>query len=216
MDRIDVAAQPRQVLGKKVRHLRRHGITPANLSGLHEPSRPLQVDARALSILINKQGKNSIVNLTIDGESSALALLKDYRVHPIKNTLIHVDFQRVAMGEKLTLDVDLQFVGESPVENRTDLMLLRLLNSVRVECLPGNLPSHIEVDISGLAEADQAVHIGDLKLSDDITVLSPPEEVIARVTTVHVAAEDEAEPTEAEETAAEAAEESSDGGGSEA
>jgi len=207
MDRIEVMAQPRQIQGKKVRHLRRQGITPANLSGLREPSQALQVDAKDLSTLINKQGKNSVINLRIDGRPPVMALLKDYTVHPIKNTLVHIDFQRIAMGQKLTLDVDLAFVGEAPVDKRTDLMVLRILNTVHVESLPQDLPSAIEVDLSRLAEADDTIRVQDLAVPPGITVLTDPDEVIARVTSVQAVEEEAVEAAEAaEETAEEAAE----------
>ncbi len=207
MDRVEVMAQPRQILGKKVRHLRRQGITPASLSGLREPSQALQVDARDLSTLINKQGKNSVVNLRIDGGPPVMALLSDYTVHPIKNTLIHIDFQRIAMGQKLTLDVDLAFAGESPVDKRTDLMVLRILNTIHVESLPQDLPSAIEVDLSRQAEADDTIRVQDLAVPPGITVLTDPDEVIARVTSVQAVEEEAVEAAEAaEETAEEAAE----------
>ena len=213
MDRIEVAAQPRQIVGKKVRHLRRQGITPANLSGLREPSVAIHVDAKALSTLINKQGKNSLVNLRIDGRPPVMALLKDYTVHPIKNTLIHIDFQRVAMGQRLTLDVDLAFVGESPVDKRTDLMVLRLLNTVHVECLPEDLPNAIEVDLSRLAEADDTILVKDLMVGSGVTILTDPEEVIARVTAVQAIEEEAEEAAEAaEETAEETGEAETEGG----
>ena len=207
MDRIEVAAQPRQIEGKKVRHLRRQGITPANLSGLREPSVAIQVDAKALSTLINKQGKNSLVNLRIDGRPPVMALLKDYTVHPIKNTLIHIDFQRVAMDQKLAIDLDLAFVGESPVDKRTDLMVLRLLNTVHVECLPEDLPNAIEVDLSRLAEADDTILVKDLMVGSGVTILTDPEEVVARVTAVQAIEEEAEEAAEAaEETVEEAGE----------
>lgn len=200
MDRIVVDAQPRQVVGKKVRHLRKQGITPANLSGLQRASEPLQVNARAVSLLINKQGKNSLVNLQVSTGVPVLALLKDYTVHPIKNTLVHVDFVRVAAGEKLTLDLDLHYAGEAPVDNRNDLLVLRVLSTVRVESLPSALPTHLEVDTSSLAEADDVIRVRDLQVPAGVTVLDDPEAVIARVT--HV----QAVPEEAEEAAAEEAE----------
>ncbi|HEX2170954.1 MAG TPA: 50S ribosomal protein L25 [Dehalococcoidia bacterium] len=200
MDRIVVEAQPRQVMGKKVRHLRKRGITPANLSGLREASEPIQVDAKAVSILINKQGKNSMVNLRIGSAAPIMTLLKDYTVHPIKNTLIHVDFQRVAAGEKLTIDVDLHYSGDAPVDHRSDLLVLRVLNSVRIECLPRDLPNHLEVDTSVLAEADDVIRVRDLQVPAGVTVLNDPDEIVARVSTA------QAVPDEAEEAAEEAAE----------
>lgn len=209
MDRIEVAAQPRAVMGKKVRHLRRQGKTPANLSGHGVESQPLQLDARELSIVINKQGKNSVINLRVAGGVPVLALLKDYTVHMIKNTLIHVDFQRIAAGQTLTLDLDLAFVGESPVDNRGDLLLLRLLNTVRVESLPANIPSNLEVDISGLAELDDTLLVRDLPVPEGVTILNDPEEVIARVSQVQAVPEEAEEA--AEEAAAEAAEEAAAG-----
>lgn len=207
MDRIEVTAQPREVTGKKVRHLRRQGISPANLSGHGEESQALQVDARELSVLINKRGRNTLVNLRVDGGTPIMALLNDYSVHPVKNTLIHVDFQRISAGQTLTLDLSLNYTGESPVDQRADLLLLRMLNTVRVECLPGNLPQHLDVDLSTLAELDDAIAVKDLSVPSGVTVLNDPDEVIARVSMVQAVPEEAEEAEEAAEEEAEAGEE---------
>lgn len=207
MDRILVQAQPRSVQGKKVRHLRRRGVTPVNLSGLRQPSVALQVDAKEMSTLINKHGKNTLVNVVVDGGSPVLALLSNYTVHPIKNTLIHIDFQRIAAGDKLTVAIDLNYVGEAPVDKRNDLLVLRMLNTVQIECLPANLPSSIDVDLSGLAEADDAIRVRDLQVGPGVTILDDPDEVLARVSMVQAVPEEaEAAAEEAAETAVEAAE----------
>ena len=117
--------------------------------------------------------------------------------------MLHVDFYRVSMTERITTEVPLEMIGTSPVVEQAEGILLQGLSSVEVECLPGDLVDAIEVDLSELEELDQALYVRDLAVPAGMDILTPPDEMIAHV--VPLAEEEEIEIIEEEEIAIPAA-----------
>jgi large subunit ribosomal protein L25 len=210
----------RDIKGKKVRFLRREGITPINLYGPNIDSIPLQAETAAIKRLITKSGRNAMISLEIDGEKKGTqVLLRDVQCDPMNGKLLHIDLFKVDMNRKIRVDVPIQFIGESKAAKSKRGMLIENLASLHVEALPGDLPQNIEVDISGLIELGQAIFIRDLKLDPKITVLNEPGQVIAKVMEakvevepVAVAAEGEAVEGEEGEAAEGAEGEAKEGG----
>ncbi len=128
-------------------------------------------------------------------------LVKQLQRHPISRQVLHVDFYQVRMTEKLRTSVALHFVGEAPAVKVTSGMLLTNVTAVEVESLPGDLPTSIEVDVSGLETLDDAILVSDLSLPSGVEVLTPGDEVVAKVLPPTV----EPEVTEPEEVVAEEA-----------
>ena len=198
MNRIELSAEPRTALGKKVKALRRQGMVPANVYG-HIESMAIQLPAREADHTIRRAGKTSLVTLNMVGAGPETVLIKQWQRHPYRGHILHIDFYRVAMTERLRVDVPLRIVGEAPGLRTTEGTLFQPISTLSIESLPGDLPDSIEVDVSGLVDLESAVHVRDLPIPPDVTVLIDGDEVVARI----LAATVEPEPVE-EEGAAEA------------
>jgi large subunit ribosomal protein L25 len=197
MDRIQLSAEPRSVVGKKVRFLRRQGLVPGNVYG-HAASTAVQVAEREAELTIKRAGRTHLVTLNLNGGEPTTVLVKNWQRHPFRGNLLHVDFYRIAMTETLRVDLPLRIVGEAPGVRATGGSLFQPISTVQIECLPGDLPQAIEVDISVLVDLDAAVHVSDLTIPESVTLLTDPGEVVARLMPPTVEPEPEAAPAEAE------------------
>lgn len=181
MNKVTLDAKPRTVLGKKVRFMRRKGIVPVNVFGHNVESLALEVEANALERALARAGTNALITLNVDGGGEARpVLIRSFQRKPSTSQLLHVDLYQVSMTEKIRTEVRLVLVGTAPGVSLGGV-LLKNLDSIDIECLPGDLVSAIEVDVSGLADIGQAIAVTDLKISDKITILTHPETVIAKV-----------------------------------
>jgi large subunit ribosomal protein L25 len=206
-DRLELAVAPREVLGKNVKRLRRQGITPANIYGHGVDSLAVQVPTHDLAHTIKVAGRNTMLQVLVEGEKTARPVFVHHvQRNSLNDDLLHVDFYQVSMKEKIRLDVPIIVVGEAPAVDVYHGVLLQNTNSVAVEGLPGEMPPYFEVDVSGLAEIDDAIHIKDLPVSAGLTFLADPELVVVKVAPPRVEAEEEVVEEEAV-PGAEAAEE---------
>jgi len=179
---IELAVTPRSLLGKKVKTLRRQGITPANIYGHGIPSQAVQVPTPDLARTIRVAGRNTMLQLHVEGEKKRRPVfIRDVHRNPITDEFLHIDFYQVSLKEKIRLEVPLIIVGEAPAVSVYNGILLQSVNTITMEGLPTDLPPHIEVDVSGLAEIDDAIHVKDLEVSPDVTLLVDPELVVAKV-----------------------------------
>lgn len=211
MEQIELSAATRDILGKKVRFLRRQGLTPVNLYGRNVKSTALQVDTTQLKHTLAKAGKSSLVALKVDSaKRPKMVIIRDIQREPLTGGLLHVDLYQVKMEERIKIEVSLLFVGEASAIRDRGGILVQNMTSVEVECLPANMPHNIEVDLSVLTELDQAVHVKDLSVDEGVTILTDPEQSIIQIARskveVEIAAELMAAEAEAEEEMAEAAE----------
>ena len=203
-EKAELTAESRTVLGKQVRRLRRRGLIPAILYGNSGPSVPLQVDPNAVHELLHRAGVSALLRLKVAGGETTTALIKQLQYHPSRGDLLHVDFLRVAPRERLRTKVPLRFVGEAPVAETHDVVIVRPVDAVTVECLPSNLPSAVEVDLSRLTDPHSAIHVADLAPGKGVQILDQPDEVVASVS---VTARETIEELKEAAEAAEAAEE---------
>jgi large subunit ribosomal protein L25 len=195
MEQITLSAQLRTVTGKQVRQLRREGWIPAVVYGHHTAPVSLQIEERALRRVLQRAGSNQLIRLQIgESETPHMVLLREVQREPIKRQPLHVDLYEVVMTERIRTEVPVVFVGTSPIVKRGDGLLYHGVEAVEVECLPADLISHIEVDVSNLTEMDQEITVGDLQLGDKYEILSDPHEVLARVIPVEEEVVEEAAP----------------------
>jgi large subunit ribosomal protein L25 len=181
-EQVALFAEQRTVLGKQVKQLRREGVVPAVIYGRDFESIPLQFDARSLAKVLSHVGGSQLISVKIKGKKTPeMVLVREVHRDPVRHTLLHVDLYRVRMTERLTAEVPLEIVGESPVIEAREGILLQGLSTVEVECLPGDLVDAIEVDLSELTAVDQALHVRDLAIPSGIDVLTAPDEMIVRV-----------------------------------
>jgi large subunit ribosomal protein L25 len=199
--------RPRTVLGKKVKRLRRAGVTPANVYGHNVPSLAVEADAHDLQLLLRRAGHTGLVQLTVEGEAAPRpVLVRDYVRRATNDDLLHVDFFQVSMREKLSVTVPLRFVGEAPAVEQFDAVVVNALDAVSVQCLPADIPDHIEVDISSLVDTTSTIFVRDLRVPDRVEILTDGDLPVASVTAKMAAEEEEvAAEEEAAEEAAEAA-----------
>ena len=172
----------REILGKKVKHLRRQGITPVHVFGHGIESLALQCDTKELERVLSQAGQTRLVNLKLAKEKKPRTVVvrefdRDWR----RGQLVHVDFYQVRMEEKLRLEIPIVLIGEAPALKAKTNMLDHELGTLTVECLPAKIPNSFEVDISSLAELDQAIRVKDITLDKDITVLNSPDLVVAKI-----------------------------------
>lgn len=175
-----IEAQPRTITGKQVSQLRNQGIVPAVVYGSKTQPVHIQIPYRPLEVTLMKAGGTNLIDIQVDGNTHTV-ITREVQRHVIKGNIMHVDFIAVDMNQVINTDVFIHFVGESPVIESNQGMLLTGANSLSIETLPANLIDRIEVDLSALAEIGDAIHVRDLNLGDKITILNDPDELIVRV-----------------------------------
>lgn len=202
--RVELQVAPREVLGKKVKRLRREGLTPANIYGHRVDSRAVQVSTDDLRHVLQQAGRNDIVYLRLDGDEPRPTFVKGVQRNPVTDAILHVDFLQISLRERVRMDVPIHLVGKAPAVDTFGGILMHGLDRVTVEALPTDVPSALEADVSGLANIDQSLHVSDLTAPEGVEILTDPEQVIAKVSPPAVERVEEVE-EEAAEEAAEAA-----------
>jgi large subunit ribosomal protein L25 len=216
MATVELRAQRRAVLGKKVRFLRREGQIPASLYGPGVASLPLQLPARETELALRRISTSTLVPLHVDGEPVRRVLVREIQRHPTGEQVLHLDLFAVSMNEVMRASVPIHVVGEAPAVNLLDGTLIHSLEAVEVEALPTDLPARLDVDVSGLDTLHSMVHVSDLAAPPGVTILTPADSVIVSVSPPRLAAEElpeaaaEAAPAAAAAEEAPAAEESSE------
>jgi large subunit ribosomal protein L25 len=217
---MDLTAHTREIRGKKVKTLRRQGITPVHVFGHGIEPEALQCNTIDLQKVLAQAGSTGIVGLKIDkSRKKRNVMVREVQKEPRSGQLLHVDFYQIRMEEKLKVDVPIVLIGEAPALKLKENFLSHELDSLSVECLPDDIPSHIEVDVSNLEDADQSIHVEDIILGEEVTILNNSDQLVAKINVRHVEREIEAEEAEAAEEGeipeAEAAEEAAEDSSSE-
>lgn len=184
MEEILLTAQPRSVIGKQVNAMRRGGNVPAVLYGKQLDPVNLQIDEKTLKLVVAKAGRNRLIKLTIDSAAPRLVLAREVQRNSLSGRIVHVDFHQVSMTEKISTDVPLVLVGTSPAVTRGEGLLIHGIATVRIRVLPTELISQIEVDVTSLESLNQSLFVKNLKVGDNILVLTPGEEMVAKVVPV--------------------------------
>lgn len=217
-----LAATRRTVIGKKVARLRRDGRLPAVVFGRGLESSSVSVDTHEFEQLRRHAGPNTLIDLSVDGGKADPVLVHGVQTSVVTRRPLHVDLFLVRMTEELIVDVPLVSEGESEAVENGGGTLLHVMENVRVRALPDHLPQSIHYSIASLTTFDDLIHVSDLVIPSDATLLNDPSEVVAKVLPPRV----EEEPVVAEaaegeaaaegEEAAEGAAESRESGGADA
>lgn len=181
VDVIELAAQTREARGKQVKAVRAEGNVPAVLYGHGVDSQSLSVGQRNLTKVFGVAGSNKMVALSIDDGKPYNVMIHDVQTDSRNGQIIHADFYKVKMNEKIKAEIPLHIVGESTAVYKLEGSLMQSLSTVEVEALPANLPENIEVDISVLDDFDKAIHVSDLKIPGNVELLTEVSELIAKV-----------------------------------
>jgi large subunit ribosomal protein L25 len=199
MKALELNASPRDVEGKKVRFLRRQGRVPVNIYGHGSESRSLQIETHELGKIVNRAGFTHLISLKVEGEGSPRnVIIKEVQRYRGMGQPIHVSFYQVSMKEKIKVEVPLEFVGEAPAVKAKEGEMIVAIRHLEVECLPADIPEKITVDVTGLIHRGDSIHVRDLVLGKDISILAEPEELLARIEAIHVHVEEEVKKPEAE------------------
>jgi large subunit ribosomal protein L25 len=169
----EFTAFPRGVEGRGAsRRLRRSGRAPGIVYGGTATPQPIELDHNALvHALKNEAFHSSILTMKLDGQSQQV-LLRDVQMHPFRHEILHVDFQRVDANRKIHMKVPLHFInGENaPAVKLSGAIISHVLTELDISCLPKDLPSFIEIDLSELA-LNQSIHVSNLKLPAGVTAV---------------------------------------------
>jgi large subunit ribosomal protein L25 len=181
MEKVVLQATTRDVVGKQVKALRREGKLPAVIYGRHTDPIKINLDAHSASLMLGRLSSSSLVTISLDG-AEHIALVREKQRDYIKNRLLHVDFLAVSLTEKLRTAVSIRFMGVSPAVKDFNAVLVHNLEEVEVECLPGDLPERIDVDISVLQRPGEGLRLKDVQVSDKVRLLGDPETMVAVAT----------------------------------
>jgi len=176
-----LAAESREVLGKKVAGMRRGGRLPAVVFGHGTESLPVSVDTHDFELLRRRIAGSTLVDLSVDGGKAAPILIHGVQISPITRRPLHVELFLVRMTEEITMDIPIVTVGVAPAVEGLGGTLLQALESVKVRALPADLPERFEISVDGLVEFESMVHVRDLAVPADVTLLTDGDEMIARV-----------------------------------
>jgi large subunit ribosomal protein L25 len=163
--------------------LRKQGVLPATVYGKHLAPIAVQTEMRSFAPLMRQAGRTNLVNLHIEGEAEPIqAFVHSYQRHPVSRAIIHVDFHAVSMSETVDVELRVHLVGVSPLVHRGDAMYNQGGN-IKVRALPGNIPTHVEVDVSVLDSAEKSIVVRDIVLPAGVTLLSPEEDLVVNLVT---------------------------------
>jgi large subunit ribosomal protein L25 len=178
-------AHPRESGNKNdARRVRMGGKIPGVVYGAGKDSLPVTVDPRhVLRILHSETGHNTIFDLSLQGGEKSKAMIVDWQYEPIKGGLLHIDLKRIAMDKVLKVNIPILLKGEAAGVKQDGGILEQILREVEVECLPADIPSHIDADVSNLVFG-LVLRVSDLPHSEKLKFLTDPNQPVAHVTSV--------------------------------
>lgn len=180
MDEIKLESRERTVIGKKVKVLRREGVLPAVIYGTGIEPIAIELDAHLTTKSLSRVSGSTLIDLTVGSENHTV-ILRDVQIDVIRRIVIHIDFLKVAMDTVIKTEVPVTLVGEAPAVRELGGVLVTGLSEIEIEALPTNLPDRITVDIESLIEINSSISVADVFFGKDVTVLTGPDEVLARV-----------------------------------
>ena len=180
MQQARLDAQVRDDVGKGVaRSLRRAGKVPAVLYGRKRGAVSLQIDDRTFQTLLRNYGSNVLINLVLGNDDAQTVVIKDLQRHPVKRNVLHADFQRISLDEKITTQVSIETVG-TPVGVRDGGVLTVTRRQVSVNCLPLDTPEFLRINVEDLSIGD-SFRVSDIEIDDMIEILENETTQIAAV-----------------------------------
>lgn len=181
MEKIQLKTEARDTNVRTAKSLYKVGLIPAELYGHNVPNVHLSLNQIDFEKVFRKAGESTLIELQLPNGDMRNVLIQDVELHYLSSQPIHVDFYEVKMTEKLTATVAIEFVGESHAVKALGGTLVKALNEVEVECLPGDLPHQFDVDISVLDNFEKQILVKDLIVSDKVEIKADADEMVAAV-----------------------------------
>ncbi len=165
------------------RRVRRQGKVPAVVYGAGKAAVPVEVDPRQVSRILNSEtGHNTVFDLAVDGDRTK-AMIVDWQYEPIKGSLLHIDLKRIAMDQKLRVNVPIELVGEPEGVKTQGGLLEQIVREVEVECLPADIPNAIELSVAELVFG-VVLRVSDLPKNEKIRFLTDPDQPVAHIISI--------------------------------
>lgn len=200
MKRPQLTTEKRELLGKKVKKLRKEGLLPAHVYGKDIESQAIQLKLTDFQDAYKEVGETGVLDLVVDGKKIPV-LIKNLQLRYPLQTPLHVDFYQVNLKEKVKATVPVVVTGEPVAVTEKIGLLLQTLSEVEVEALPDKLPENIEVPVEHLAELNQQITVADLKAPEGVEILTDPTQVVAKIVEPVSEEPEPEEPKEGEEGA---------------
>src|SRR3989344_3294271 len=180
MEKIILQAEPRSIIGRQVKSLRRHGLVPAVVYGHDFKPLSIQVPLKDFERVYAEAGESTVVYLSVNGQDHP-TIIHDVVRDALSDNYLHADFYKVRLDEKISAKIQLNFIGESPAVKGLGGILVKNMSEIEVEGFPQDLPHQIDVDISGLAELKSHIQVKDLPISSKLEVKAGPEAIAALI-----------------------------------
>lgn len=181
MQEVKLTARRRKATRKAVKTLREQYIVPGVVYGQGKDATPIEINASDLSDAYNEAGFNRLIELKIDDDKPVNTLFVDTQKSPLSGDFLHFDLYTVRMDEKIETEVPIHFEGTAPATYQKDGVLVKNLDTIEIRALPNKLPESFTVDLEKLEEINDAVHVSDLAIPEEVEVLTEPEELIVRI-----------------------------------
>ena len=202
-EQTELLVAQREMMGKAAKRVRNAGLIPANIYGHKEESQAVQVNATEFEALRKARKTSGIITLRMDGGSKVqTALVRRIQRNPVNGKILHIDFFRVSLTERIVMKVPLHFVGEAPGVKNESGVLLHLMDALEVECAAQDIVNTFEVDVTSLEHIDDTLHASDVQLPQGFKLITDPEEAIAKVAATRAEKAEEAEEAAAAPAAA--------------
>ncbi len=159
----------------------REGKLPAIVYGHNTEATPITLDRLEFQKVFIKSGRTHLVDLVLDGDRTEKVLVREIQTHPRRLGPIHVDFYQVNLEEKIQVEVPVHLTGESAFVKRGDADILQPLHTIRVECLPSDIPASFEVDITPLEEIEMELRVSDIPVPKNVTLLEDADELVVKI-----------------------------------
>ncbi len=181
VEKVTLDAQPRSEVGKSVRKLRKEGLIPANIFGQDFKSRSIKITLKDFIIAYKHAHETGIIYVNLEKESVP-TLVTTLQKDPIRGSILHIDFRKVNLKQKIETHVPILIVGDEEAITKLGGELITQHDEILIEALPSDIPQNIEIDISTLTEIGSMIKISDLPKSEGYEIKEEPETVIVSVT----------------------------------
>ncbi|MEK7203361.1 MAG: 50S ribosomal protein L25 [Patescibacteria group bacterium] len=181
---IKLNAQTRNKKNDKAKKIRTNDYIPAVVYGAGFDNANIKIKRNEFKHAFCLAGESNLIDLSIDDQKSIKVIVKDTQKDNVRNNVIHIDFYQINMNKQITTEIPLNFIGESSVVKELGGTIVKNINSLKVECLPGDLVDHIDVDLSKLKTFADLIYLNDIKLPHGITLISHTNEAVVSVSEV--------------------------------
>lgn len=178
MEKMEISAQSRNAEDSSAKNILKEGMIPGIVYGHSFDNVLIKVDRKDFMKTLWEAGESTLIDLRVGDKEIGKVVIKDYQMDPLSGEIMHFDLHKVKMSEKLIVNVDLTFVGESPAVKNEGGIIVTGQDSVEIKCLPKDLIQEIEVDLSKLEHVDDMIRVKDLIVPDTIEILDEEENVV--------------------------------------